>query len=73
MGERVVTEEPRPPEGVVIWYRDGESVPAEVYYVGVAQGTHHWQVTTAIDLERLDHIHVDLIPARTTVSFPTAT
>lgn len=61
-------EQPRPPEGIVIVYNDGQRVPCEVYYDGIVNGAHMWVVTTAIDSERFQRLHVDLLPPQTSIS-----
>lgn len=61
---------PRGPEGAAIVYRDGERVPVELVYGGLKGGIHQWEITVAIDLERLDHIHLDVMPAKSSITIP---
>lgn len=58
------------PQGTTIVYLDGERVPCELVYGGLKGGIHQWEITTTIDLARLDHIHLDVMPAKSSITIP---
>lgn len=55
------------PSGVVVTYQDGTRVPCEIYYVGIIENLHTWLTTQAFDIERVENLHIDVLPGKTSV------
>jgi hypothetical protein len=60
---------PSPPRDVRIRYKDGTEIPVEVAYLGRSAGTHHWEITTLVDLYAFDALIIGIFPAKTSITF----
>jgi hypothetical protein len=59
---------PEPPVNVHLVLVDGTVVPVDTVYVGVHQGSHHWQVVQGPPLEQVQELRIDQLPPSTTVT-----
>lgn len=64
---------PTRPEGVVLHTSDGAEHPVDLTYVGVRDhdGIHVWHADTAIPLDSTVRVTIAVLPAKTTITFPT--
>lgn len=72
MTQPAPTPPPSAPSGVVVTYRGGTRVPCEIYYVGIIEGLHTWLTTQAFDVEYVKNLHIDVLPAKTSVRLRSA-
>lgn len=62
--------EPRRPQGILAIVDGIPTEPVDVEYAGVdANGEHQWIAMFDAEPARVDSVHIDLLPGRTSVSF----
>jgi len=69
MGHTVRRRIPPAPEDVRVQYRDGSTQPVEVAYIGKSGGTHHWEVTTEVNVADVTALLIGVFPAKTAITF----
>lgn len=64
---------PTKPEGVRLHTADGAEYDVDVHYVGVRDrdGVHVWQADTVLPIDEQVRVTVDVLPAKTMITFPT--
>jgi hypothetical protein len=60
---------PPAPKDVRVQYRDGSTQPVEVAYIGRSGGTHHWEVTTPVNVRDVEALLIGVFPARSAITF----